>query len=667
MKPLYLLLVIPLLAISCGRQNGQDFDIPERKEFSDSIKNANYSWVADRTDSLQKVALAIGDSLSWAYYRNERATMYYYTGQFDSVPLIADRLISWGTRQKDPKKVRQLLKLAYRLKGGYFQQYDFIPDSAIICQRKAMEFSSPADHKDYIVSMANLADAYKLDARYAEAADIYCRAVLFADSVGMEPRCAEMVYSGLAGVYSAMGDFREAQKWWDKTMELYPYMDSYARFANLNNLGNHYYKARKYGKSLRTFIRLDSFLDSIRASDWTRNFCRINLADVYMRLGQTERSGALLDSVTPYFEETAPGSAVLAQLHNLKMRQAVMTGNAAEVERLLTQHPLADSIRNEQLENRLETMEFHYSNSGQWHKAYDTHIRLQAHKDSVASAEIQQILGARRLAYERDTKVLALQTDNASKQARILRLWTILGFSLLALTVLVAWVAIYRLRNRRHEEKMYRKIMDLRVESVRTRITPHFIYNLLNQELLAMKRGGDSRLPVIVSLLRHQQVVGDRIMVSLAEELDFLRDYVEVQSMRSDSVLQYQENIEVAIDTNKILFPSMLLQILAENAFKHGFPGLPAGTDCRLWLDISSEASKIVVRLTNNCPVDGEGRTLKQCSGMDSNGLGLRIITETLAYVNSQGKYNFKFSLHPDPGFCTAEIQFNDTRKSNNN
>lgn len=666
MKNAILKYLIPALGIvltACAEHSEGDYDIPERQAFADSIKNANYSWVASCSDSLADQSLASGDSLKWAYYLNESAATDYLQGKFPAVMPKLDRVSSWIARQlntgADISSIRNLIRLSSRLRGGYFQSYDFNPDSAVHYQDLALRYTLHSNPNDYVLSIANLADAYKLSARYAEASDLYHQAVLFSDSAKIEPKYLEMVYSGLAGVYSAMGDYDEAQPWWDRTMRYYPTMVPYAKFANLNNLGNHYYKAEEYEKSLSTFLRLYSFLDSIGASDWERNFCRTNLADVYLSLGKNERATELLDTVTEYFETAAPSSIVLAHIHNLQMRLATNQGDTRKVRALLAAHPLADSIRNEQLEGRLKAMEYYYKNSGQWKEAYEASERLHAIKDSVVSKQVRQALGAHRLAYERDTRLLTLQADNSSNQTRLFRLGMILGLSLLALALLAVWIAVWRLRERRHEDRMYRKIMDLRMESVRTRITPHFIYNVLNQELLARSRDEESHLPAIVSLLRRQQLIGDRILIPLAEELDFLRDYLATQGLRSDVGLQFSENIQEGIDIDAIQFPSMTLQILAENAFKHGFPTLPAGVDRRLWLDISKEDGRTYVRLTNNCATDNEGRVPNNVDKeLAPGGLGLRIITETIAYIDSRYRLRFKFSVSQDPGFYTAEISF---------
>lgn len=654
MKNYILLIICIALLTGCRKPADKVYDIPEREQLNDSLKNGNYSWVADTLVVLKSKALEENDSLRWAYYLNEEGAMNYFLGKIDRIIPKTDTVQAWANRHYYPDKTSLLLKLSSRIRGAYYQQYEFQPDSAIKYQELALKHSSPSDQSDYIMSMANLADAYKLTARYPEASDIYHRAVLFADSVGAGPNSYEIVYSGLAGVYTAMGDYSEAEPWWDKTMDLFEYMDPYAKFANLNNLGNYYYKSKQYGKSLETFKRLEAFLDSTGSAGWEMNFCKANLADVYLRLDSLENASVLLNDLVPYFEEKAPKSVPLSHLHNLQMRLASARGDIAGTEALINAHPLVDSVRNEQREGRLEALSDYYQKVGRWKDAFTTQSKLQELKDSVVSRNVRQALGAQKLAYDRDTRLLTLQADNLQKEGHIFKLIMIIGISLLIVVGLVLTVIIVRVRNRRHEERMLKKIVSLRMESVRNRITPHFIYNVLNQELLARQRGQEPRLPVIVSLLRRQQMLAENVSDSIQEELEFMRDYVEVAQARIQSPFQYQENIEEGIDLNAYDIPSMSLQILAENAFKHSFQSLPEHEARRLWVEVVREDGGVVVRITNNTSTEPTG-------GNTSTGIGLRIITETINYLNASGKGNLSFTVDANsPGFWSAAITVRD-------
>ncbi len=650
-KTIYSIALIAVIALmGCSRSAEKSFDIQEREEINDSLRSGNHKWVSQKTEELKRKALDSGDSLRWAYYLTEEAAAAYFEGDAAGIPSKVDSVLSWARPSSGSSDLRNLLRRAYRIKGSYYQQYSFNPDSAVHYHLESLKYAETSDPADYVVALTNIADAYKLNARYPEAADVYNRAVFYADSVGLEAKKREMIYSGLAGTYTAMGDYRDAGEWWDKTMELYPYMDPYARFYNLNNLGNYYYKSKDYGESLKTFQHLESFLDSIGASDWERNFCKVNLADVYLSMDTLDKANKLLSETVPFFEQRIPNSVPLSHIHNLQMKLATKQGHIPEVEGMIARHPLNDTLRNEQLEGRLSALSEFYQKTGQWQKAFQAQLKLERLQDSVVSQNVRQIIGTQKLANERDRQILTLKADNSAKESRIFRLWMILGLSLVALAVLVLVIITVKLRNSRREDRMLKKIISLRMESVKNRITPHFIYNALNQELLARQRGQESSLPALVGLLRRQQFMTENVADSLSEELAFMRDYIEVASQRLTAPFQFVENIDESIPLDEVRLPAMSLQILAENAFKHSFPGLPENEARRLWVEVIREEGKILIRVTSNTSSEEGPRS-------NSPGLGLRIITETADYMNSTSKSNISFTAGPDtPGFWTAEI-----------
>lgn len=75
----------------------------------------------------------------------------------------------------------------------------------------------------------------------------------------------------------------------------------------------------------------------------------------------------------------------------------------------------------------------------------------------------------------------------------------------------------------------------------------------------------------IVALLRHQQYVAEEMVITLADELKFVDDYVTVEQDAIEGETIYEVVVNDGIDPSRVWIPSMFLQILAENAFKHGF------------------------------------------------------------------------------------------------
>lgn len=657
------LAILLFFVACCGRRtesSSLDRDLDLAK---DSIAAGNNPWADSLLSSLREKVLDEGDSIAFIRVLLMQGLSAYYSSDFERTMTVADTAIEFTRTHPDATILQEVAKMAARIKGAYYQQYAFNADSAIRYQKIALEYTDRSDTPDYVLSLANLADAYKLDSRYAEATDTYMRGILYADSVGLPAPKAEPLYSGLAGTLTAMGDYDEAQKWWNRAGRLYPSMDRFARFAYLNNLGNHYYYARRYPESLRTFDRLRLYLDSIGASDWERSFCDANRADIFLRLDNVDSARVILDRISPFLLSTQSDAFVKTQIHTLRMRLLLAEGRLPELARMVAEHPYSDSLRNEQGLWRLELLEKYYTRAGDWRNAYEIHHRWDAIHDSLLSEHVRQNLDAKKLAYERDTTMLSLRADNSRSQARVFRLGMILGLSILAIVILAVVYLTARRRAANREERMLRKIMDLRLESGRSRVTPHFIYNALNQVLLDDCSNPDAprqaspandRLQAIIRLLRRQQTMTDRILIPLSEELAFLSDYVAVQAARSSAPLDYSVVINPGVETGDYLVPSMALQILAENAFKHGFPTLAAGQTRLLRLSIAISDSQ-----DNPClSLVMENNVGSEDIPSNGTGLGLRIISQTIEYLNHRFRTSIRFSAAPGgPGMWRAELR----------
>ncbi len=184
---------------------------------------------------------------------------------------------------------------------------------------------------------------------------------------------------------------------------------------------------------------------------------------------------------------------------------------------------------------------------------------------------------------------------------------------------------------------MMNKIISLRQENLRNRVTPHFIYNALNHELHNAKKGKPSHLDSLVDLIRKQQIVASEILIPFSEELKFTDDYIRVISDNGRDHFVYNYNIEEDIDPD-FPFPSMTLQILVENAFKHGFTTLAPDTERLLYITVKRiENHKISVSVFNNSG--------SSPSDVEKGGTGLRVLLETIRLINEHNREQTHFSI----------------------
>lgn len=654
--PMMIVIILLATVAACDRRQKLMRQPEEISEISDSVRHGNMQAAVCLTTQLKEKALAQGDSLLWSDALIQQGVNAYYMGNPTLLKSSADSAISWLSRQKVTPNVARILAKGYQTSGAYFDQYYYTPDSLVRYLRKTVDYSILADDAGHLPqALGNYANALRMSATLDSAALYYHRAIAVADSLGLDTIHYIPLYNGIAGVFTDMRDFTNSQIWWGKSMDILGSMSSFDKFNTLTGYGNDLYYREDYAGANRVFRRLKGILDSIPGAEWERMFTTVNLADTYIRLGEVKNE--MLDTAYTYFSVTQPNPVATSYIHSLQIRSALNEHQPAKALAIAKAHPLSDTLRLEQLLARLQALEELYASTGNYEKAYEMNLRYEHLTDSLRSANLRKQISALNVMYQRDKRILNLQAGNTRQQAHIYRLLALVALSLVVIVGLVLLVFLRRQRAQRRERKMMDKIISLRQENLRNRVTPHFIYNALNHELNNSDSGSPSHLDALVHLIRRQQFVASEILIPFADELAFVDDYIRIVGDSGRAPLRYTCDVASDISTD-FLFPSMALQILVENAFKHGFSTLPRDEERVLDITVRRAAdSRIAVIVFNN---SGPG-----AGNQHGDGTGLRVLVETIRMLNERNRGKTEFHLeansHGEGGDerlkgCTAEI-----------
>ena len=164
---------------------------------------------------------------------------------------------------------------------------------------------------------------------------------------------------------------------------------------------------------------------------------------------------------------------------------------------------------------------------------------------------------------------------------------------------------------------------DVRIQHLSAQLNPHFLFNALNtikslitENPVAAKRGID----LLSDLLRSGLYNGEENMVTLQTELNVVADYLEIEKFRFEERLNYR--IEVAKELsalNTLLVPRLAIQVLVENAIKHGISKLKAGGTVTVIL--TKQDNSLVIAVAN----PGQISTNSSCTGVGLKNLRERI------------------------------------------
>ena len=181
--------------------------------------------------------------------------------------------------------------------------------------------------------------------------------------------------------------------------------------------------------------------------------------------------------------------------------------------------------------------------------------------------------------------------------------------------------------------KLAAEMKDAQLGSLKSQINPHFVFNTLNNIrslILEDKEKARDMLLNFSDLFRYALKNTDQATVSLKEELNIVDQYLELLSIQYEDKLKYKINVDDGLE--KMELPPMMLQLLVENAVKHGISQFKEGGNILIDIEQGAGFMNINVRNTGN---------LKTSSSLgDKLGVGLENIRKRLELI-----YNGKANL----------------------
>ena len=209
-----------------------------------------------------------------------------------------------------------------------------------------------------------------------------------------------------------------------------------------------------------------------------------------------------------------------------------------------------------------------------------------------------------------------------------------LGAILLDFALLTAWTALYYGINYfllledqiRAHEKLESQASTAQLAMLRYQLNPHFLFNTLNSistlVLLKQTERANAMLARLSSFLRYTLVNEPAGKVTLAQEVETLKLYLEIEKMRFEDRLRPHFRVEP--DTIGARLPSLLLQPLIENAIKYAVTPAENGAD--IWITACQEGQAIRIEVADN----GAG-TGSEFAASPSTGVGLANIRDRLS------------------------------------
>ncbi|HOB14200.1 MAG TPA: histidine kinase [Novosphingobium sp.] len=247
------------------------------------------------------------------------------------------------------------------------------------------------------------------------------------------------------------------------------------------------------------------------------------------------------------------------------------------------------------------------------------------------------------------------------------------GLFYLDATLLLAWSALYYMINFFLQiEEQNDQLMQLENQAtqaqlamLRYQLNPHFLFNTLNSistlVLLKQTEPANAMLSRLSSFLRYTLVNEPTGRVTVAQEIETLKLYLEIERMRFEERLRTRFLIEPG--TEAALLPSLLLQPLVENAIKYAVSPQESGAEITIAAQLVGPNLRITVSDTG--PGLHSGDAANRLTGVTfdggeqvSTGVGLANIRDRLAQAYGED-HRFETMEPAEGGFAVLiELPF---------
>lgn len=573
------------------------------------------------------------DSLTFYDYYLLKSRKLVAGSSPESALPYAWRALHFVKKRPSTARTRGLEASAYSTISGYYYHLRQSNDSATKYASLAYEKVMQSDRMDYAADMAaNLADTYVFHDDLPKAAHWYRRALLLADSLQLPKNKITSLYMGLAQIYTMMKDFEMAEHFYQLTeerrQELRPNMVVYF----LNNYGNLCYFKGDYQCALKYFTELRHYISSRHEEKSVdMHSCYINLADVFLNLYQLDSAMYYLKPAEQYFKEMNIDLGVF-YANTIRIGIAMSKGNYQEVERILDSESDSSTVSDHNImEIRNRYLKDYYVMKGDYRSAYKQLLSNHAFNDSAEhnKTKMRSIEIMTRLTEDtlRLHHKLAIEEKNLALTRTRNLYWSTSCIVVILLSLII--IGTIYMRKRRLQNNI--DVMSLRLANARQRISPHFVFNLLNTRLKTSNQEEKDLLMDLVKLIRQNLNMVSEEYICLSKELDFVKRYVELERILLGEDFDFVMETPPESETSQIFLPSMFIQILVENAILHGVKNREGHQELKIIVDIDEKGTDI--RIVDN----GPGFDIRYIDGRKGK-TGLNIIRQTIMLINQRNK-----------------------------
>ena len=627
-------------------------------------------------------------SLEAKIYAN-MGIIHYIKGNYDNAIDLFSKPVEIGRELKDPELLSGSL-----INLGIVYLNLGMPDSAFACYNESAKVYKEMNSLDgVLLCHQNIGSIFYSKGEYDQALDTYMEALTYASQLENKPDIAHALHN-IGEVYMRMGDYENSLDYYLRALQYKEELSdkmgmatSYQGIGSLHFMHNNNERAVYYNReALKLYRELDyptgiagvlcnmsNIYTGMDSLDIALNYYqeaqniyqetgdKMALSDVMLSIGNLYAEKGENHKANENFNQSLVLKAELddkdgmawgnyyLSLLNYKTKNfttSLKYGNKAwKLAEGIHALPTLSSV-SEILMNTHQAI----GNQSQAIQFAQKHIELQ---DSLFQKEKMEAMAQAEMRWQSEKKqsqidqlekkqeLQKVELELKNQQTQKQRL--VIAGTIILLVLLTTTIFMILKTNKRKKDLLYQqqlsRINQLKMQNISNRISPHFFFNALNASVAPLKKFPDQKKAFdnLISLLRRSLENAEKSFILLADELEIVDSYIQLQNMRMNNEIQYHKNI-ILNGQDSIIVPAMILQIPVENAIKHGLKPLEGNK--KLWITCIQKNSSVELIVADN----GIGRKASE-NRTSGTGTGLRVLLQTIEILNTKNEEKIIFSV----------------------
>jgi len=198
----------------------------------------------------------------------------------------------------------------------------------------------------------------------------------------------------------------------------------------------------------------------------------------------------------------------------------------------------------------------------------------------------------------------------------------------------------YLIRRTRKEEQLKaefeKKTSEIEMQVLRAQMNPHFLFNSLNSiKYYALRKDKDATAEYLTKFSQLVRTILNNSKshtITLKDELEALRLYIEIEHLRLEGRFDYTIDIDKSLRVEQAQIPPMILQPFVENSIWHGL--MHKEKDGRLWVQVKDLGTQIQCMIEDNGIGRAKAREIQRAGSGHKLSRGMQITEDRIALIN---------------------------------